>query len=306
MFWEIQDRLPRSLTTITWEDSDSFVSVYSKDNPNLLFSMSGFEVRILPKIRERQEEFSLKEGVWSLVQTETKERTALAFLRVSDQAMKNFENRIRNILMSSGSTTFTKIASKYNSTLVAWSRTIEKRLPRPRNCLICLCAVRPRFKRVSRSVSTRRCHLDSRLQYSMRRRSLGDLACCLGTLISYSRKRQALVQANSRLVQSRIIRAGMTHDEETLIPNIFRYTTWESEFIDSQRVWTEYSQKRQEANQQNRRLTLEDLEEQWDRGIPRINTSSRKIAAHSALTRVSGRDGVQDLPHSMEQPVLVD
>ena len=35
---------------------------------------------------------------------------------------------------------------------------------------------------------------------------------------------------------------------------------WESEFIDSQRVWAEYALKRQEAESQNRRLTLEDLE----------------------------------------------
>jgi len=47
---------------------------------------------------------------------------------------------------------------------------------------------------------------------------------------------------------------------------------WESEFIDSQRVWAEYALKRQEANAQNRRLTLEDLEDSWDRGLPRINT----------------------------------
>jgi len=46
----------------------------------------------------------------------------------------------------------------------------------------------------------------------------------------------------------------------------------ESEFVDSQRVWAEYALKRQEANAQNRRLTLEDLEDSWDRGIPRINT----------------------------------
>jgi pre-mRNA-processing factor 8 len=48
-FWEIKNRLPRCLTTIEWETS--FVSVYSKDNPNLLFTMCGFEVRILPKVR---------------------------------------------------------------------------------------------------------------------------------------------------------------------------------------------------------------------------------------------------------------
>ncbi|KAJ2487310.1 pre-mRNA-splicing factor 8, partial [Coemansia sp. RSA 2320] len=68
-------------------------------------------------------------------------------------------------------------------------------------------------------------------------------------------------------------RAGMSHEEGQLIPNLFRYILpWESEFVDSQRVWAEYALKRQEANEQNRRLTLEDLEDSWDRGIPRINT----------------------------------
>lgn len=37
-----------SLTTIEWEAS--FVSVYSKDNPNLLFNMNGFEVRGPPSL----------------------------------------------------------------------------------------------------------------------------------------------------------------------------------------------------------------------------------------------------------------
>lgn len=58
VFWDIKNRLPRSLTTIEWDDT--FVSVYSKDNPQLLFSMSGFEVRILPKIRNVNEQFTLK------------------------------------------------------------------------------------------------------------------------------------------------------------------------------------------------------------------------------------------------------
>lgn len=42
------------------------MSVYSKDNPNLLFSMCGFEVRILPKIRTINEEFTQRDGVWKL------------------------------------------------------------------------------------------------------------------------------------------------------------------------------------------------------------------------------------------------
>ena len=69
----------------------------------------------------------------------------------------------------------------------------------------------------------------------------------------------------------------MSHEEDQLIPNLYRYIQpWESEFIDSQRVWAEYRLKRQEALAQNRRLTLEDLEDSWDRGIPRINTLFQK------------------------------
>ena len=46
--------------------------------------------------------FASKDGVWQLQNRHTKERTAQAFLRVSDEAMKTFENRIRQVLMSSG------------------------------------------------------------------------------------------------------------------------------------------------------------------------------------------------------------
>jgi pre-mRNA-processing factor 8 len=113
VFWDIKNRLPRSLTTIEWDDS--YVSVYSKDNPQLLFAMSNFEVRILPKIRNTNEQFTLRDGVWNLTNEQTKERTAQAFLRVSDRGIEEFQNRIRQVLMASGSTTFSKIVNKWNT-----------------------------------------------------------------------------------------------------------------------------------------------------------------------------------------------
>ena len=110
VFWNVRNSLPRSLTTIEWEDT--MCSVYSKDNPQLLFSMLGFEVRILPRIRTQNgEQYSLKDGVWNLVHEGTKERNAQAFLRVSDQGISDFNNRVRQILMSSGSATFSKIVN---------------------------------------------------------------------------------------------------------------------------------------------------------------------------------------------------
>jgi pre-mRNA-processing factor 8 len=55
--------------------------------------MNGFEVRILPRCRTTNNEFTLKDAAWNLVQESTKERTAQAFLRVSDQGVRDFNNR---------------------------------------------------------------------------------------------------------------------------------------------------------------------------------------------------------------------
>jgi pre-mRNA-processing factor 8 len=88
VFWNVKNSLPFSLTTIEWEDT--FVSVFSEDNPQLLFSMCGFEVRILSKIRWRA---VLVEGCrvepHQRADDSTKERTAQAFLRIPTTVSNN-------------------------------------------------------------------------------------------------------------------------------------------------------------------------------------------------------------------------
>ncbi|RDW57553.1 U4/U6-U5 snRNP complex subunit PRP8 [Aspergillus mulundensis] len=273
VFWDLKNRLPRSITTIDWDDT--FASVYSKDNPNLLFSMSGFEVRILPKSRNLNEEFSVKDSVWSLVDNSTKERTAHAFLQVTEEDIQKFNNRIRQILMSSGSTTFTKIANKWNTALIALFTYYREAAVSTVNLLDTIVKCETKIQtRVKIGLNSK---MPSRFPPAVfyTPKELGGLGMISGShiLIPASDKRWSK-QTDTGITH---FRAGMSHDEETLIPNIFRYIIpWEAEFIDSQRVWMEYSQKRMEAQQQNRRLTLEDLEDSWDRGLPRINTLFQK------------------------------
>ncbi|KIW55283.1 pre-mRNA-processing-splicing factor 8, variant [Exophiala xenobiotica] len=273
VFWDLKNRLPRSITTIEWDDT--FASVYSRDNPNLLFSMCGFEVRILPKIRNQNEEFPIKDSVWALANNETKERTAYAFLQVTEEDIQKFNNRIRQILMSSGSTTFTKIANKWNTTLIALFTYYREAAVSTVNLLDTIVKCETKIQtRVKIGLNSK---MPSRFPPAVfyTPKELGGLGMISGShiLIPTSDKRWSK-QTDTGVTH---YRAGMTHDEETLIPNIFRYIIpWEAEFIDSQRVWTEYSQKRLEAQQQNRRLTLEDLEDSWDRGLPRINTLFQK------------------------------
>ena len=273
VFWDLKNRLPRSITTVEWDDT--FASVYSRDNPNLLFSMCGFEVRILPKIRNLNEELPVKDSVWSLVDNTTKERTAHAFLQVTEEDIQKFNNRIRQILMSSGSTTFTKIANKWNTSLIALFTYYREAAVSTVNLLDTIVKCETKIQtRVKIGLNSK---MPSRFPPAVfyTPKELGGLGMISGShiLIPTSDKRWSK-QTDTGVTH---YRSGMTHDEETLIPNIFRYIIpWEAEFIDSQRVWTEYSQKRQEANQQNRRLTLEDLEDSWDRGLPRINTLFQK------------------------------
>ena len=273
VFWDIKNRLPRSVTTVQW--NDTFASVYSKDNPNLLFNMCGFECRILPKCRTTYEEFVHKDGVWNLQNEVTKERTAQCFLRVDDDAITKFHNRCRMVLMSSGQTTFTKIINKWNTALIGLMTYFREAVVNTQELLDLLVKCESKVQtRVKIGLNSK---MPSRFPpvvfYTPKE---------LGGLGMLSMGHVLIPQSDLRWSKQTDIgithfRSGLSHEEDQLIPNLYRYIIpWESEFIDSQRVWAEYALKRQEANAQNRRLTLEDLEDSWDRGIPRINTLFQK------------------------------
>ena len=274
VFWEIKNRLPRSLTTIKWEDS--FVSVYSKDNPNLLFDMVGFEVRITPKFRfNPNESTSFRDGEWKLQNEQTKEVTAKASIKVDDAAVEKFENRLRQILISCGSTTFTKIANKWNTTLIGLVTYYREAIINTEKMLDSLVRSENKIQtRIKIGLNTK---MPSRFPpvvfYTPK--ELGGLGMLsMGHILIPQSDLRYCKQTDNGITH---FRSGMSHEEEQVIPNLYRYIpSWESEFIDSQRVWSEYAQKRQEALTQNRRLTLEDLEDSWDRGIPRINTLFQK------------------------------
>jgi pre-mRNA-processing factor 8 len=273
IFWEIKNRLPRCITTINWEFT--FVSVYSKDNPNLLFSMCGFDVRLLPKLRATGEEFAPQDGVWRLQNEITKEITAVAFLRVDEESQKKFENRIRQILMASGSTTFTKIANKWNTTLIGLMTYFREAVIHTESLLDLLVKCENKIQtRIKIGLNSK---MPSRFPpvvfYTPK--ELGGLGMLsMGHILIPQSDLKFSKQTDTGITH---YRAGMSHEEDQLIPNLYRYIqSWESEFIDSQRVWAQYALKRQEGIAQNRKLNMNDLEDTWDHGIPRINTLFQK------------------------------
>ena len=295
VFWEFKGRLPRSLTTLDWDSS--FVSVYSAENPNLLFTMAGFELRILPKSRVSDTAagssssssssstggsppvVDAKDGVWALQNTHTKELSAYAFLMVSDTAVKAFRNRIRQVLLSSGATTFTKIGNRWNTALVGLMTYYREAVVNTPSLLDVLV-------KCENQIHTRiKIGLNSKMP-SRWPPVIFHTPKELGGLGMFSMG-HILIPA-SDLRWSRQTETGITHfragldskksnPEERRIPNLYRYIQpWEAEFKDSLRVWAEYALKRSDAIAQNRRISLEDLEDSWDRGIPRINTLFQK------------------------------
>jgi pre-mRNA-processing factor 8 len=273
VFWDMKNRLPRSITSLDWDES--FVSVYSADNPNLLFDMCGFEVRIQPVGAHRptphgsavasQQTTTYKDGVWNLQNESTKEMTAQAHLRVEESAVRAFDNRIRQILMSSGATTFTKIANKWNTAIIGLMTYYREAVLNTQELLDLLV-------KNENKIQTR---IKIGLNSKMPSRFPPVVFYCpkeLGGLGMLSMGHVLIPQSDLRYSKQTDtgvthFRSGLSHDADQLIPTLFRYLQpWESEFVDSQRVWAEYALKRQEANAQNRRLTLEDLEDSWNRG----------------------------------------
>ncbi|KAJ3817018.1 U5-snRNA binding site 2 of PrP8-domain-containing protein [Lentinula raphanica] len=247
---------------LLWNSLDSILTCSKGLTRELLFSMCGFEVRILSKIRTMSgEQSSLKDAVWNL----TKERTAQAFLRVSDEGVQQFNNRIRQVLMSSGSTTFSKIVNKWNTALIGLMTYYREAVIHTNKLLDSLVKAENKIQtRVKIGLNSK---MPSRFPpvvfYTPK--ELGGLG-----MFDLRWSKQTDVAVTH-------FRAGMSHEEDQLIPNLYRYLQpWEAEFLDSARVWSDYSMKRKEANAQNRRLTLEDLEDSWDRGIPLINTLFQK------------------------------
>lgn len=267
-FWEIKNRLPRALCTIIWEGS--FASVYSADNPNILFEQQGFEVRILPKVRAGDVQ-EVKDGVWPLVRADSGERTAQAFLRVSEDGIAKFSNRCRQILMSAGATTFSKIINKWNTTLISLVTYYREAILGTEDLLDLIAKWETKTQtRIKMGLNSK---MPSRfppvLFYSPT--ELGGLGMIsMGHVLIPQSDLRWSKQTDTGVTH---FRAGLSHEEGNLIPALYRYVTpWSSEFSDSMRVWEEYRQKRLAAQEQNRRLTLEDIEDIFSSGIPRVST----------------------------------
>ncbi|OHT05186.1 Pre-mRNA-processing-splicing factor 8 [Tritrichomonas foetus] len=273
VFWLMQNQVPRSIVTLDWDST--FASVYSKDNPNLLFYMCGFEVRILPKCRMEREDFTPMEGTWILQDMRTQERTGYVFLRVSEKSILYFKNRTRQILLSSQATTFAKVSNKWNTHIISFvSYYREALVSTPELLDIIVKSENKVLTRVKLGLNSKMPQRFPPVVFYAPKEFGGLGLLSMGHILI---PQSDLKWAQQTTIEATHFRAGMDHKEANFVPALYRYVqTWEGEITDSQRVWSHYASIRQEASLQKRQVSIEDLDSLWDRGIPRINTLFQK------------------------------
>ncbi|KAI8869851.1 pre-mRNA-processing-splicing factor 8 [Ramicandelaber brevisporus] len=318
VFWEMKRRLPPSIATLEWNDhgkGTTLASVYSKDNPSLLMCVAGFDVRMVPRssilkqygqqtsafvASAAQQSLDAQEAAWHMINSETKERTAVAHVRVSPESLVLFNNNIRRILMSSGSAPFIKVAKRWNTLLTGFVTYYREAIVYTREALELM--VRAETKIQRRVMSGLNSKMPSRFPpvifYTPE--ELGGLGMMsMGNImVPSSDKKWSKIteQVGVTHYKSGMSKGGTSKDltaaEGAVIPNLLRYVLpWQTEFIESQRAWTEFAVKRKEAISQNRRLTLDDLEDSWDRGVPRLSTlfsRDRQTLAYDRGWRLRG------------------
>lgn len=267
-FWQLRNRLPAAIFSLVWDDS--WVSVYSAENPAAHFSLEGFEVRILPTTRGRPPE---GDAVWPLAKRRTHEVTAHAMVRMSRDAVQRFDFRVRLILMYSASATFAKIGGKWNSALTAMLAFFREAVTATPEVLDLLIKAESKVQtRIKLGLNSK---MPSRFPpvvfYSPK--ELGGLGMLsIGhILIPAQDVRYSRIAADGGAVE--FFRQGMSHEEGATVPNVYRYIIpWRAEVADSVRVWADFAVRREESLATGRRVMIEDIESVFDRGVPRIHT----------------------------------
>lgn len=145
--------------------------------------------------------------------------------------------------MASGSTTFTKIVNKWNTSLIGFVIYFREAIVNTDMVLDLLVKSENKIQnRIKMGINSK---MPSRFPpcvfYSPK--ELGGLGMLsMGHILIPQADLLYSKQTNVKITH---FRQGMTHEEDKLIPNLYRYVqTWESEFLDSKRVWSEYAVKR--------------------------------------------------------------
>jgi len=273
VFWEIKKRIPIVFSNLDWNNTS--INLFDNKSNELTLEMIGFSLKFINMHSINLYEATPGSVFWKFPSTRSKLRSFSVKINVNKNATRFFENRIRHMIMTTGTATFTKISNKWNATLIGLITFYREAISSSSNLLeIIVKSENQIHNRVKLGLNTK---MPSRFPpvvfYSPKEIGGLGMVSMSHVLIPLSDKKYNQ-DDNSNFTH---YLAGMRNDTNNLIPNILRYITpWENEFRESVLVWLEYSLKKQEALNKKKKISIEDVESYWDKGIPRINTMFQK------------------------------
>jgi len=191
--------------------------------------------------------------------------------KVSSSALFQFECRIKQIIMNSGSTTFTKVANKWNSSILGLITYFREFLQKNKNFMAIFSRSEEKIQiRIKTSLNSK---MPSRFPMVLffAPKELGGLG-----MFAVS---NCIIPENDLKFQkiNNGEEFGNTKKLKNSISSLMNFIkSWRNEFKDSKKIWNEFVNRRIQLKTTKKNISFEDVEDLWDKGIPRINTLFQK------------------------------
>ena len=261
-------KIPLSMGSINFSVILDNKGLYQTSNKNISLGFCGFSIFFI-------ESFKLIRDIKIMNENEKYRNMKKKIIKSKMGSLVLFqvEGRIRQIILNSGSTTFTKIANKWNSSILGILTYFREFSKKNRNCFSILSKSEEKIQnRIKTSFNSK---MPSRFPLVLffapkELGGLGMLSISNFLIPDNDLKHKKLGQINENLNSS-------FQSPITSIPVIINFIkNWQNEFEDSKEIWSDFVRRRIFFKHQQRNLTFEDIEDLWNKGIPRINTLFQK------------------------------
>lgn len=262
LFLKIRTKIPSSLGSFKLDTVFDNSNIFNKTRKKLSIELGGFSL-------------FLKQNIYPYTSFKIKNRyrEKRVELKISSSALFHFEGRIRQIILNSGSTTFTKIANKWNSSILGIIAYFREFVKKNHNFFNIFSTSEEKIQiRIKTSFNSK---MPSRFPMVLffAPKELGGLG--MFSVSNFIIPDNDLKFKNfSKKNKKKIKKTKNGNHIVSVITNFIK--PWKNEFQESKKIWSEFVDRRRQLKKQHKNISFEDVEDLWNNGLPRINTLFQK------------------------------